>query len=81
MLGFVVLVAEGPPHTGSNLCSNLLKNVILWSNSVSCHPLGDLHDPGIEPVSHVSCSGRQVLYHQQHLGSPGTYVIYVLHLG
>ena len=27
-------------------------------------------DPGIEPLSHVSCSGRRVLYHLFHLGSP-----------
>ena len=26
-------------------------------------PSGDLPDPGIKPVSHVSCIGRWVLYH------------------
>ena len=25
--------------------------------------LGDLLDPGIEPMSHVSCIGRRILYH------------------
>ena len=35
-----------------------------------CPPAGDLPNPGIEPVSHVSCIGRQVLYHLRHLGSP-----------
>ena len=54
MLGFVASVAEGPPHSGSNLCSCLLKNVILYSNSVLCHPPGDLPDPGIEPMSLTS---------------------------
>ena len=28
-----------------------------------CPPPGDLPNPGIEPVSLVSCIGRQVLYH------------------
>ena len=32
-------------------------------------PLGDLSDPGIEPVSYISCVGRCILYH--YLGSPG----------
>ena len=31
--------------------------------------LGDLLDPGIEPMSHVSCIGRWVLYHYHHLES------------
>ena len=31
-------------------------------------PPGDLPDPGIECKSHVSCTGRQVLYH--YCGSP-----------
>lgn len=30
----------------------------------------DLPDPGIESSSLTSCSGRQVLYHQCHLGKP-----------
>ena len=29
-------------------------------------PPGDLPDPGIKPMSHVSCSGRRVLYHWCH---------------
>ena len=32
------------------------------------HPLpGDCPNPGIKPKSHVSCIGRQILYHQHHL--------------
>ena len=26
-------------------------------------PPGDLPNPGIDPVSHVSCIGRRILYH------------------
>ena len=33
-----------------------------WSG-LPCPPPGDLPDPGFEPVSHVSCIGRWVLYH------------------
>ena len=33
-----------------------------WSGLPSPPP-GDLPDPGIKPESHVSCIGRQVLYH------------------
>ena len=41
-----------------------------WSGLRSPPP-GDLHDPGIEPVSlNIFCTGRQVLYLQCHLGSP-----------
>ena len=32
--------------------------------------LGDLPDPGIESMSHVSCIGRWVLYQLSHQGSP-----------
>ena len=40
-----------------------------WSG-LPCPPPGDLPDPGIEPASlYVSCFGRQVLYHERHLGS------------
>ena len=39
-----------------------------------CPPPGDLPDPGIEPVSHDSCFGRQVLYHSSCLGNP--YAVY-----
>ena len=41
-----------------------------WSG-LPLPPPGDLPDPGLEPVSRVSCIGRQVLY---HLGSPYRYV-------
>ena len=27
-------------------------------------PPGDLPDPGIQPVSQVSCIGKQILYHE-----------------
>ena len=41
-----------------------------WSG-LPCPPPGDLPDPGIEPMSLTStCTGRQVLYHCGHLGSP-----------
>ena len=33
-----------------------------WTG-LPCLPPGDLLNPGIEPGSHVSCTGRQVLYH------------------
>ena len=33
-----------------------------WSES-PFHPPGDLPDPGIKPVSPVSCIGRRILYH------------------
>ena len=42
-----------------------------WSE-LPCPPLGDLSDPGIEPMSHTSCTGRRVLYHECPLGSPGS---------
>ena len=35
-------------------------------NGFSYPPPGDLPDPGTEPMSHISCIGRQVLYHQCH---------------
>ena len=41
-----------------------------WSG-LPCPPLGDLPDPGIEPISLKStCIGKRVLYHYRHLGSP-----------
>ena len=41
-----------------------------WSG-LPCPFLGDFFNPGIEPVSLTStCVGRQVLYHESHLGSP-----------
>ena len=33
-----------------------------WSG-LPCPPTGDLPDPGIEHLSHVSYIGRQILYH------------------
>ena len=36
-----------------------------WSG-LSCPSPGDLRDPGIKSVSHISCIGRQVLYHKCH---------------
>ena len=33
-----------------------------WSG-LPCTSPGDLPDPGIKPMSHVSCIGRRVLYH------------------
>ena len=32
-----------------------------WSG-LSFPPPGDLPDPGIKPVSHISCIGRRILY-------------------
>jgi len=29
-----------------------------YCSGLPCHPPGDLPDPGIEPMSHVSCIGR-----------------------
>ena len=40
-----------------------------WSG-LPCPPPGDLPNPGTEPVSHVSCVSRRVLYHLRHPGSP-----------
>ena len=41
-----------------------------WSG-LSCPPLGDLPNPGIEPrSSYISYIGRKVLYHWCHLRSP-----------
>ena len=37
---------------------------------VPCPPPGGLLDPRIEPVSHISCIDRLVLYHLPHLESP-----------
>ena len=34
---------------------------------IFCRPPGDLPDPGVEPI-YVSCVGRQILYHERHLG-------------
>ena len=40
-------------------------------------PPGDLPDPVMRPVSHVSLIGRWVLYHQRHLGSLGNRLYYL----
>ena len=32
-------------------------------DGLPCPPPGDLPNPGMEPVSYVSCIGRQILYH------------------
>ena len=37
-----------------------------------CPPPGDLPNPWIEPTSHISCIGRQVLYHYYHMESPSS---------
>ena len=39
-----------------------------WSG-LPCPPPGDLPDPGMKFLSHVSCIGQQVLYQLCHLGS------------
>ena len=45
-----------------------------WSG-LPCPPPGDLPDPRIKPTSlYISCTGRWVLYHYRHLGSPYTYI-------
>ena len=45
-----------------------------WSGLL-CPPPGYLPNPGIKPVSYVSCIDRWVLYYQHHLGSPNIYLI------
>ena len=37
-------------------------------SGLPCPPPGDLPEPGIKPKSHVSRTGRQVLYHLNDLG-------------
>ena len=55
-----------PP--GSSVHGILQARILEW---VAIASPGDLPDPGIEPTSlHVSCIGRQILYHQRHLGRP-----------
>ena len=49
-----------------------------WSG-LPCPPPGDLPNPGIEPMSHVSCIGRHVLYRWCHLRSP-EYALLLLQL-
>ena len=38
-------------------------------------PPGDFPNPGLEPMSCISCIGRQALYHQHHLGSPQAWLL------
>ena len=47
-----------------------------WSKLLWPFP-GDLSGPGIKPTSCISCIGRQVLYHQCHLGSPSSSICFV----
>ena len=43
-----------------------------WSELL-CPPLGNVSNSGIEPqFVYASCIGRWVLYHQPHLGNPGS---------
>ena len=44
-----------------------------WSG-LPCPPPGALLKPGIKPTSLVSCTGRRVLYHKHHQGSPHTHI-------
>ena len=41
----------------------------IWSR-LPFPPPADLPIPGIEPVFYISCIGRQIIYHQCHLGRP-----------
>ena len=52
---------------GSSIHGILQARVLEWV--APCPPPGELPDPGIKPMSHVSCTGRWVLHHQQHLGT------------
>ena len=45
-----------------------------WSE-LSYPPPGHLPDRGINSTSHVSCTGRLVLHHQHHLGSPESSIL------
>ena len=53
---------------GSTVYGILQARIWEW---LACPPPGDLSHPGIEPASHFSCIGRQVLYNLCYLGSPG----------
>ena len=44
------------------LCPRGFSRQDYWSGLL-CPPPGNLPNPGIEPVSYVSCIGRWVLYH------------------
>ena len=63
---FVTLWTYSP--LGSTVYGILQARIWEW---LACPPPGDLSHPGIEPASHFSCIGRQVLYNLCYLGSPG----------
>ena len=52
------------------LCPRGFSRQEYW-NGLPCPPPEDLPDPGIGPESHVSCTGRKVIYHQRFLESQG----------
>ena len=52
-----------------------------WSG-LPCPPSGDLPNPGIKSVSLIPPAvGRQVLYHERHLGSPVNHVVGIFNRG
>ena len=55
-----------PP--GSTVYGILQARIWEW---LACPSPGNLPHSGIEPASHVSCIGRQVLYNLCYVGSPG----------
>ena len=68
---------ERIPHTAAKTqnsqkrrVSSQLKKKKYYRNGLPCPPAGDLPDPGIKPMSHLSCIGRRVLYCWCPLGSP-----------
>ena len=60
------LWSHGPESTRL-LCPWEISRQKYWSR-LPCPPPGELPDPVNEPVSCISCIGRQVLYHKHHLG-------------
>ena len=52
--------------------ARLLEWIAMLSFRGSCWPRDRTH------VSHVSLIGRQVLYHEHHLGSPNSYITYLI---
>ena len=48
---------------GSSIHGILQARMLEWV--ALCPPPGELPDPGIKPMSHVSCTGRWVLHPQQ----------------
>ena len=49
-------------HSPRLLCPWGFSRKEYWCG-LPCSPPGDLPTPGTEPMSHVSCIGREVLYH------------------